>query len=1047
MKKKSKSVFNVGTFNVRGLSDQTKKEQLVRDCEKYEVDVCCIQETKIKEGWNSNVNGSRIITLPTDMKDYGNGFVIGRKWVDKIYRFWKVSDRICVLQVNTGTEIKKEYEVKETSSDGMRVIVQKTAGTRYHVKETSKDKMKTKVIGEKKRKIITIICVYAPTTDRVKKNPHELTKLYKQLEKLCKEMKKSTSTTIIAGDFNAKVGKRSSASEQSIGNWSRGIRNESGSKLVDFCEKEKRTIANTCFQHPARHITTWSQKRKNSEGTGYNVIYNQIDYIIIDSLHTHTLQDARTYSGTETFSDHRLVVTRIHVHWATFYKHTPKPKNTKQLNVKELAVKPECRAEYQEMINQQLQTDPQMNNENRWDRLKNIMKSATERTAGRKPCVERNQIADSQLIMWSVEQKEMRLKIERCRATVEVDRMKRQRQEILKKMTRRKKMLREEEVDRILADVEQTKDDNRMFKAVKSLHTRRKQIMFVQDDEGKNVSSPQEIYKVINKYFKEQLHKPDQTEVEKFKEPGKRLNNPISGAEVYGASKQMSNDKAAGKDDTYIEMIKYGPESLFDEIAVILNNIFEHNDDHPRLGVGILQPIPKPNKPQGPAKNLRPVTLLEIIRKILSKIVMNRVNNKINSHLDQSQSAYRKGRATTDIVWAYRWIAAKTQKEELTVYSTGIDMSSAFDTIERSKIVELAEKFLDKDEVRMLRTLLSDTTIEVRVRDADTQAFKSNIGSPQGDSISGPLFTIYLNNALHEVEERLEKQPIDARDLNQMYKEMMESELPPHMEYADDVDFLTEIPRKQKDHHQIAKEVLQEHNLLVNASKTEEITIRRGTVDEERWREAVKLGSKLGDREDMKRRRNLATVAMKDNDNVWKKQWAISLKKRLRLYGTLVESILMYNCGTWGMSRKDEESMNSFHRKQLRRVLGVRWPHTISSRKLYNITNTQPISLKITERRWKLLGHILRLKPHTPARKAMRYYFESRTAKKFRGRPRTTIVTTINNDIKRAREKFRDFKGVELVSHVSLQNMCHKARNRKLWSTIVRQVVNSAYSY
>ena len=91
------------------------------------------------------------------------------------------------------------------------------------------------------------------------------------------------------------------------------------------------------------------------------------------------------------------------------------------------------------------------------------------------------------------------------------------------------------------------------------------------------------------------------------------------------------------------------------------------------------------------------------------------------------------------------------------------------------------------------------------------------------------------------------------------------------------------------------------------------------------------------------------------------------------------------------MSKKDVCRMDSFHRRQLRRVVGIKWSHTISNNKLYKLTHTRPISHTITKRRWKLLGHILRLDPKTPARKAMRFYFEKRAVKKFRGRPRTTM--------------------------------------------------------
>ena len=109
--------------------------------------------------------------------------------------------------------------------------------------------------------------------------------------------------------------------------------------------------------------------------------------------------------------------------------------------------------------------------------------------------------------------------------------------------------------------------------------------------------------------------------------------------------------------------------------------MFRHNDHELCLGTGILKPLSKPNKAKGPVINLRPVILLESIRKILSKILLNRTEEKISKYLANSQSAYQKKRSTTDVVWAHRWIAAKAQEQEITVLITGIDMSSAFDTI------------------------------------------------------------------------------------------------------------------------------------------------------------------------------------------------------------------------------------------------------------------------------------------------------------------------------------------------------------------------------
>ena len=201
---------------------------------------------------------------------------------------------------------------------------------------------------------------------------------------------------------------------------------------------------------------------------------------------------------------------------------------------------------------------------------------------------------------------------------------------------------------------------------------------------------------------------------------------------------------------------------------------------------GLLVPLSKPNKPKGPVKNLRSITLLEVIRKVLSKIEVERTEKALNQYLSKSQSAYRKYRSTTDIIWAFRLILAKVQEQEIVVHVIGIDMSSAFDTIHRDKIIEIGSKIFDEDEVRILRVLLSDTTLEIKIKGAQTTLFKSNIGSPQGDGISGSIFTMYFEHNLQELRKEIRQQLIYAPDRNKKWIEQRNSCLPTEMIYADD---------------------------------------------------------------------------------------------------------------------------------------------------------------------------------------------------------------------------------------------------------------------
>ena len=177
-------------------------------------------------------------------------------------------------------------------------------------------------------------------------------------------------------------------------------------------------------------------------------------------------------------------------------------------------------------------------------------------------------------------------------------------------------------------------------------------------------------------------------------------------------------------------MIKYGPEELHQKITTILNNCVSNNIDI-KTGFGLLAPLQKPGKTRGPVINLRPVILLPIIRKILSNVVLSRIKPKVDEYLSLSQSAYREKRSTDDIVWAYRWIIAKAQKEKEKIYITGIDLSSAFDTIIREKLVIILERIIDKDKLKMVKFLLKDTKLQIKMSDVEPNTFDTNIGSPQ----------------------------------------------------------------------------------------------------------------------------------------------------------------------------------------------------------------------------------------------------------------------------------------------------------------------------
>ena len=121
------------------------------------------------------------------------------------------------------------------------------------------------------------------------------------------------------------------------------------------------------------------------------------------------------------------------------------------------------------------------------------------------------------------------------------------------------------------------------------------------------------------------------------------------------------------------------------------------------------------------------------------------------------------------MLFGYCWLAAKTQCFQKSFRVLGIDMSRAFDTIRRDKLLTVLETFVNNSELRNIRMLLADTTLEPILKRGKGSTFATTIA----------LFIIYLEAALRDLRHSLPQLP--REDIN----------MPQYIAYADDVDFVS----------------------------------------------------------------------------------------------------------------------------------------------------------------------------------------------------------------------------------------------------------------
>ncbi len=111
------------------------------------------------------------------------------------------------------------------------------------------------------------------------------------------------------------------------------------------------------------------------------------------------------------------------------------------------------------------------------------------------------------------------------------------------------------------------------------------------------------------------------------------------------------------------------------------------------------------------------------------------------------------------------------------------------------------------------------------------------------------------------------------------------------------------------------------------------------------------------------------------------------MRTKINIFNSVVKSVLLYGSETWKLTKQQSKRLNSWQNRCLRKILRIFWPQTITNVELYNQTRQEPLNNYIKRRRWKWIGHILRMPQAKIPSVALTWAPEG---KRKRGRPRMT---------------------------------------------------------
>ena len=169
------------------------------------------------------------------------------------------------------------------------------------------------------------------------------------------------------------------------------------------------------------------------------------------------------------------------------------------------------------------------------------------------------------------------------------------------------------------------------------------------------------------------------------------------------------------------------------------------------------------------------------------------------------------------------------------------------------------------------------------------------------------------------------------------------------------------------------------------------------------------------------KRRSTTIAATPDDGN--------SQRKRRRL---------TYSMGAWRLTPTEWARFDGFHRRKLRQVIGIRYPEQISSNSLYERCECGSMSLSAIKARWGMFGHMMRMAHDTPAQMATDEYIAPTATAGWQGRPRTTLPTTIDNDLQGVGKRLRNKQ--------DLQHLRTFASDRNPWRNLSQEIMKAAHA-
>lgn len=239
-----------------------------------------------------------------------------------------------------------------------------------------------------------------------------------------------------------------------------------------------------------------------------------------------------------------------------------------------------------------------------------------------------------------------------------------------------------------------------------------------------------------------------------------KLLGQVTAEEVKEVLFQMNPDKAPGPDGMTPGFYKIHWQIVGKDVVNMVRNFFSTGVLMEELNATNIVLIPKTKSPVT-VTDLRPISLCNVLVKIVTKVVANRLTLLLDQVISENQSAFRSGRLISDnvlIAYEVMHMLKRKRRGNDAYMALKLDMSKAYDRIEWSYLQAVLIKMgFDHWWVHLIMQCVTSVSYQIVHARMEIGPIVPSRGLRQGDPLSPYLFIICaegLSAMLHRFERQ-----------------------------------------------------------------------------------------------------------------------------------------------------------------------------------------------------------------------------------------------------------------------------------------------------